>query len=154
MLHSNQFERAAQSITHRDQRGSRGEAPVQVDTPILIIDDDRLTGKALAAMLNAAGYDDVRAVRSAERAMTVAEALRPAIVFLDIDLPAPGGYDLALRMQRNARLRAMRLIALTGNVVHGTREEARAAGFERFLVKPVMQVELDKILRRPTNASK
>jgi len=38
------------------------------------------------------------------------------------------------------------LIALTSNAEHESREAARAAGFERYLVKPLAQGELDKIL--------
>jgi CheY-like chemotaxis protein len=135
----------------RDPRAYRNDSAVEATTPILIIDNDRLTGRSLALMLAAVGYEEIRSVRSAARALTVAEVFRPTLVFLDIELPEPGGYDLAARLQRSPRARAMRLIALTSNVEHGTREEARVAGFERFLVKPVAQIELDKILRRPSD---
>jgi CheY-like chemotaxis protein len=149
MLQAIQSPGFSRSQTQRDPRGSRNDAPVQSETRILIIDNDRQTGRSLALMLEATGYDEIRTVRSAARAITVAEEFRPALVFLDIEMPEPGGYDLATQLQRNSKLRAMRLIALTTDVEHATREAARVAGFERFLVKPVTQVELDKILRRP-----
>ena len=44
--------------------------------------------------------------------------------------------------------RATRLIALTDTIEHPGREDARAAGFERYLVKPVTLAELQKVLRR------
>ena len=56
-------------------------------------------------------------------------------------------------MRRNAPLRKFRLIALTRDPEHAAREEARAAGFERYLVKPVSQDELDKVLCIPAVAS-
>jgi CheY-like chemotaxis protein len=56
---------------------------------------------------------------------------------------------LAERLRRGAQQQAMRLIALTRSVEHAGREDARLAGFERFLVKPLVQAELDKILRLP-----
>jgi CheY-like chemotaxis protein len=56
---------------------------------------------------------------------------------------------LASRLFRSSPRNSLRLIALTSAVEHPAREEARRAGFERFLVKPCDQAEVDKILRIP-----
>jgi DNA-binding response OmpR family regulator len=122
-------------------------APVLTSTCILIVDDDRGASQALSFMLAARGFDDVRTVRSAARAVAVAEKFRPGIVFIDLDLPEGGGLDLGKRLQHKARQHPLRLIALSTSAEHEKREEARTAGFERYLVKPPAQVELDKILR-------
>jgi CheY-like chemotaxis protein len=50
-------------------------------------------------------------------------------------------------------MRKFRLIALTQDVEHAMREEARVAGFERYLVKPVTQEALDAVLFIPPNAN-
>lgn len=101
---------------------------------------------SLSFMLAAAGYDNVRAVRSANRALTVADKHRPAIAFVDLDLADGAAYALANQLKRNAKQRAIRFIALTNDNQHPAREAARGAGFERFLVKPATQIELDKCL--------
>jgi CheY-like chemotaxis protein len=126
-----------------NSRSSPGSVPV--DTRILIVDQDRAVGKTLTGMLSATGFDDVRSVLSAPRAITVADGFRPGIVFLDIDLPDMNAYDLARQLLKQARQHGMRVIALTGSVDRPTREEARGGGFERNLVKPVAQSELDKV---------
>lgn len=138
----------AHAMTHRNQRGSRPDTPVDVATRILIVDHDRGVGTALTFMLAARGYDDVRAVRSVRRAVAVAEQFRPALVFLDLELPEQGALEVASRLRTGARLHALRLIALTSDAGHESREAARAAGFERYLVKPLSQAELDKVLHR------
>jgi len=79
-------------------------------------------------------------------------AFQPGIVFLDLDMPDGSSLKLAELLRRNSRLRKFRLIALTNDVKHAMREDARAAGFERYLVKPVAQAELDKILYIPATA--
>jgi CheY-like chemotaxis protein len=109
---------------------------------------------ALSFMLSARGYTEVRAVRSAARAVTVAESFHPGIVFLDFELPDQGSMNLAELLRRGARQHAMRIIALTRSMENAQREDARLAGFERFLVKPLVQAELDKILRLPPEAPK
>jgi CheY-like chemotaxis protein len=41
------------------------------------------------------------------------------------------------------------LIALTSNREHGGRERAREAGFDRYLLKPIVEVELSELLQTP-----
>jgi len=109
---------------------------------------------ALSFMLSARGYTEVRAVRSAARALTVAGSFHPGIVFLDFELPDKGSLDLAAMLRRGAGQHAMRIIALTRSIENAKRDDARLAGFERFLVIPLVQAELDKILRLPPEAPK
>lgn len=149
MYHLMQRPRIASAMSHRNQRGSGRDSPVETSTRILIVDNDRSVGTSLTFMLSARGYDEVRSVRSPERAVALAQLFHPALVFLDYDLPDPGAHELAARLRKGAQQRAMRLIALTANSEHERREEARAAGFERYLAKPLSQIELDKILRIP-----
>jgi CheY-like chemotaxis protein len=115
---------------------------------ILIVDDDVALAKSLAAMLEEAGAIETRTVHCAADAVAAAVEHAPAIVFLDIELPDMSGYEVAKLLHQHAHLQATRLIALTDNIEHPGREEARAAGFERYLVKPVTLAELQKVLRR------
>jgi CheY-like chemotaxis protein len=133
-------------LTHRDQRGSRHDKQVATDTHLLIVDGDRKVGLALSFMLETRGYSEVRAVRSAGRAESIFGSFQPSLVFLDLDLPDPGSLQLADRLKRIAPLRKFRLIALTHDVEHAMREQARAVGFERYLVKPPTQEAVDQIL--------
>jgi len=115
---------------------------------ILIVDDDVELAKSLATMLEAAGACETRTVHCAADAVAAAVEHAPDIVFLDIELPDMSGYDVAKLLNQHAHLQATRLIALTDNIEHPGRENARAAGFERYLVKPVTAIELQKVLRR------
>jgi len=124
------------------------ETQARNSTHILIVDDDREAGKTLAMMLAATGYDEIKTVRSAARALAIATTFQPAIAFLGT-LPSDGpGTDLASLLHKNARQQTIRVIALTDNVEHPAKEVARAAGFERYLTRPVTQIELDKVMRR------
>ena len=122
--------------------------PLQAETltRILIVDQDRQIGMALGFMLATRRFDEVRAVRSAKRAMAVAEQFQPDIVFLDLELPEGGGIPVAQHLVRDARKRRPRLIALTKHSEDPMYAKARAAGFERLLLKPVSHQELDRIL--------
>ena len=121
--------------------------PLEQTAGILIVVADRLVGRHLARMLMKKGYEEVRAVSSAARALVLEHEHGPGIIFLDLGL-SDDAYDLARALQRQAGHDAHRLIALTPAIDHSTRERARRAGFERWLVTPVVQSELDDLLLR------
>jgi CheY-like chemotaxis protein len=114
---------------------------------VLIVDDDADEAAVLAAMLGPAW--EARIVHSAATALAEAIRFLPDIIFLDIELPDMSGYDVARLLRQNAVLKNMRLIALTDSIEHPARESARTAGFERYLVKPITAIELQKVLREP-----
>lgn len=120
---------------------------ISLETCILIIDDDRRASLALSFMLTVRGYTEIRCVRSAARAAAIADNFSPGIVFLDLELPNTDPLGLAKQLKRISRPGALRLIALTTTAEHPLGEQARQSGFERFLVKPCEQAEVDKILR-------
>jgi DNA-binding response OmpR family regulator len=126
---------------------SRSDDSAGLSAGILIVVGDRLLGRSLARMLTKRGYEGVRAVGSAARALIAAHEYDPGIIFLDLELP-DDAYDLAGALQRQAGRDSHRLIALTPAIEHSTRERARRAGFERWLVTPVEQSELDDLLLR------
>ena len=118
---------------------------------VLIVVEDRLAGKHLARLLMAKGYEHVRVVRRAASALLLAEKCSPGIVFLDVAL-SDDAYELANTLRQHAGRRTLRLIALTSSIEHSTREQARGAGFERWLVTPVSKDELDSLMRREGGA--
>ena len=138
--------RLESSSTYRHRRELQTDLPAELGAGILIVVADRLAGRHLARMLTKKGYEGVRAVSSASRALVLAHEHDPGIIFLDLDL-SDDAYELGRALQRQAGNDAHRLIALTPAIEHSTRERARRAGFERWLVTPVAQNELDDVLR-------
>lgn len=119
---------------------------------ILIIEGDRESSKSLASLLTASGYEEIRSVRSAARAVAIAATFHPVIAFLGTPTPDGMEKDLASLLQKNSRAHGIRVIGLTDLVEHPTREEARASGVERYLSRPVTQVDLEKALRKSPGA--
>ena len=132
-------------LIQRHRREPRAEVPASLRTRVLIVSEDRLAGRHLARMLAAKGFEGVRAVSRAARALTLARKFVPGIVFLDVAL-LDDAYELAGALRRLAGRDALRIIALTPSIEHSTRDQARDAGFERWLVTPVAQNELDSLM--------
>jgi CheY-like chemotaxis protein len=138
--------RLSLSLLQRRRHEPRPEVLSERQKCVLIVVEDRPAGKHLAQLLTAKGYERVRVVRRAARALFLAEKCSPGIVFLDVAL-SDDAYELANTLRQHAGQRTLRLIALTNSIEHSTREQARCAGFERWLVTPVSKDELDTLMR-------
>jgi CheY-like chemotaxis protein len=113
---------------------------------VLIVDDDAASVQTLVKVLHACGQREVRVATSAAQALSIAVDFRPVMIFLDVELPDMGGYDLATLLHQHSCLQRIRLIALTGDGDHPARERARACGFERYIVKPIGEAAVREVL--------
>jgi len=67
---------------------------------VLIVEDERLSRKALAMLLGACGYETL-AVGSAEEALSILSAdVAPDFALVDVDLPGMSGLEFAEQLNR------------------------------------------------------
>lgn len=66
----------------------------------------------------------------------------PDVVILDINLPGFDGYQVLNRMKADRNLKHVPVIALTANAMAADVERGLAAGFDRYLTKPIALDEL------------
>lgn len=66
----------------------------------------------------------------------------PEIVLLDISLPGMDGEAVLRRLQDDAALRDVPVIAFTAHAMAGDRERFLTAGFVDYLVKPVEDINV------------
>jgi CheY-like chemotaxis protein len=88
----------------------------------------------------------VQAINDPRDALGAALASAPDVFILDIGMPLIDGHELARRLRASPDTANAMLIALTGYGQSEDRERARAAGFDRHLVKPADLSELLHIL--------
>jgi CheY-like chemotaxis protein len=119
---------------------------------ILIVDNDVGTAHALELMLNLSGYAHTRVAYSGPAALAIAADFRPNVIVIELGLFDTSSYELAQSLREQAQSRSVRMIALTSSHQHAAREQARAAGFERYLVKPVAAPDLLTLLEPPPAA--
>ena len=118
---------------------SHGGMPVQGDTKVLIVDDDRLQIQLLVEMLSR--VDGMRFdITTAMRAPDAIEAARkesPSIVFTDIELPDMNGVDIMrhMRVGCHGSHGSMAFVAMTAHEP-SIAPQLRHEGFDACLFKP------------------
>ena len=106
---------------------------------VVIAEDEALIRLDLAEMLEEEGYDVVGQAGDGERAIALAEELRPDLVVLDVKMPRLDGISAA---QRIAEQRIAPVVILTAFSQRELVERARDAGAMAYLVKPFTKADL------------
>ncbi len=111
---------------------------------ILIVDDDMDLVRLLSRRIGQAGFETLSAF-DASMAMRLALKESPALILLDIRLPAGGGFGTLENLRNSGKTSAIPIIIITGQDDPVTRERARTQGVEDFMVKPL---DLERLLAK------
>ncbi len=112
---------------------------------ILAVDDQADTVEMLASLLRLQGHE-VRTAYDGPAGLAAAADFGPEVVLLDIGLPGLDGYEVARRLRQVPAARTALLVAVTGYGREVDRAQARAAGFQHHLVKPLDLAALERLL--------
>ena len=126
---------ARKSVASMSQKQNHRE-PKQV----LIIEDDQKIAMALALRLNAAGYQ-ATTTYDALTGLNAAVSNPPALVLLDISMPAGNGFSVAERIQA-LNPTPPPIIFLTASKKIDFREKAKKLGAAGYFEKPYEAEEL------------
>jgi PAS domain S-box-containing protein len=112
---------------------------------VLVIEDHRDAAESLRMLLRLYGHR-VDIARTGLDGLEAARQLRPDVVLCDIGLPGGmDGYAVARALRSDSNQAAV-LIALSGYGQDEDRRQARQAGFDRHLTKPVDPLVLKRLL--------
>ncbi|KAA8969712.1 ANTAR domain-containing response regulator [Mycobacterium sp.] len=100
---------------------------------VLVAEDEALIRLDLIEMLREEGYDIVGQADDGQKAVELAEQLRPELVIMDVKMPRRDGIDAASEI---AGKRIAPIVMLTAFSQRDLVERARDAGAMAYLVKP------------------
>ena len=103
---------------------------------VLFVDDDPDTREVCQISLTLEGFR-VEEADSGLVAITKAKELLPDAIVIDLALPGVDGLAVCREIKRDERTARIPVIAYTGWSSESHRAEAKAAGFNDFLLKPV-----------------
>jgi CheY-like chemotaxis protein len=114
---------------------------------ILVVDDNAVNRKVMEGLLARDGHR-VSSVASGAEALTILRTKTFDLVFMDIEMPQMNGTETMQKILEtgDARLRAIPVVALTGNVSEEDKLRYKSAGMRDTLAKPIDPERLRNIL--------
>jgi CheY-like chemotaxis protein len=120
----------------------------------LVVDDDPFIRKLIATTLEDVAQFEIHEAGDGVQALEVARRTRPALVFLDIDMPHIDGIDTCRRLRADNATSATTIVMLTAARGDEVQRQAAAAGADLYLTKPFSPLHLlrlvDRIGERPS----
>jgi PAS domain S-box-containing protein len=112
---------------------------------ILVVDDNEDAAESMSLLMKSMGHE-VRTAFDGPAGLAIAQEFQPEVALLDLGMPVMNGYEVA-RALRSAPDRCT-LVAVTGWDHDAARRQARDAGFDQHLLKPVAESALIKLLAK------
>jgi CheY-like chemotaxis protein len=112
---------------------------------VLIVEDDDDSREMLGELVSLYGYRPLAAANASE-ALAHARVEKLDVALIDIGLPEMDGCELARLLRQATAGLPTRLVALTGYSDGAIRDSAGAAGFDAYVVKPIMPEMLEALL--------
>ncbi len=107
------------------------------DLDVLIVDDHEAMRTLLTRGLQKAGVERIRTASGGGEALAALRERAANLVLADQNMPGMGGLALLAAVRGDAALGAARFIMISGHASVEYAEQARAAGADAVLVKPV-----------------
>lgn len=114
---------------------------------ILIVEDNEKNLKLARDVLQFKGYRTLEA-GTAEEGIALAQAHRPHLILMDIQLPDVDGVTALGRLRAEPDTALIQVIALTAFAMKDDRERFLKAGFDGYLVKPINVKEFPEQVRQ------
>jgi DNA-binding NarL/FixJ family response regulator len=107
---------------------------------VMVVDDHPMWREGVARDLTEAGLDVVATASTGSEALTRATAVRPRVVVLDLQIPAPNGVEVTARLVKEDPTVRVLILSASGEQVDVL--EAVKAGATGYLVKSASRAEL------------
>ena len=113
---------------------------------ILVVDDTDWNRDLLVQLLEE-DYTVLQAV-DGEQGVKVTEKEKPDLILMDLGMPVMDGWEATRRIKANDQLKHIPIIAVTSHAMVGDEIEARKAGCDDYLSKPIDEDLLLKKIRQ------
>jgi CheY-like chemotaxis protein len=113
---------------------------------VLVVDDDHFIRKLVATTLEDVSEFELHEAADGVEALAVAQDIRPALVFLDVDMPRMDGIDTCRRLRSDPVTSEATIVMLTAAHGDNTERLAEEAGADLFLTKPFSPLALLRLV--------
>ena len=116
---------------------------------ILVVEDNPINQKLIAAMLKKAGCSRIEVVENGHSALAAMGKSDYDLILMDVQMPVMDGFETTkmIREMEGDRKHSI-IIAMTAHAMKGDREKCISAGMDDYIAKPIEPHELLNIFEK------
>ncbi len=107
-----------------------------MDKKTILVVDDTDWNRDLLVQLLEEDYTVLQAV-DGDQGVKMTQEEKPDLILMDLGMPVMDGWEATRRIKANAALKQIPIIAVTSHAMVGDEIEARKAGCDDYLPKPI-----------------
>ena len=116
---------------------------------ILVVDDDPVILRLIEVNLDLEGFEVETADRG-EDAITRARDSSPDLIILDLMMPEMSGWEIAERLQEDAKTKGIPIVFLSARTQDEDRRRGEELGVAGYVTKPFDPADLVSTIRKLT----
>ncbi|MBN1462616.1 MAG: response regulator [Paludibacteraceae bacterium] len=150
------FENEYSEITkkqHNNTKYPKGFNQI-IGAKILVAEDDLINQQIIFELLNSEGFEVIIASNGKECIEKFATEKNVDLILMDIQMPEMDGIEATKYIRENYKNIAVKIVALSADVIAETRVKIQQAGIDDYLTKPIDVDELFKTLLKWIPAKK
>ena len=118
---------------------------------VLVVDDDEVIRKLIAANLTLEGFDVATAV-DGQDCLDKVSAIAPDVITLDVMMPRLDGCETAIRLRKRPDTSHIKVVLITAGVQEDDQTQHRHACADAYLTKPFDPAEMIRVIRELAGA--
>lgn len=116
---------------------------------ILVVEDNKINMTLCKKMLQSIlPNSTIFEADNGQKALELLEKESINLILLDIQMPIKNGYDTAIEIRKNNKLKNLPIIALTAGIMVGEKEKCLEYGMDDYISKPFKLIELQTIINK------
>lgn len=113
---------------------------------IYVIEDNAKNLKLFKAILNKIPDVELFSETRGDTGLELLKTGDPDLIILDIQLPEISGIDICLELKKMKKFKLIPILAVTSFAMKGDKERIMAAGFTKYISKPIKVQEFREVV--------
>ena len=118
---------------------------------VLVVDDDEVIRRLVAANLTLEGFDVATAV-DGQDCLDKVMAIAPDVITLDVMMPCLNGWETAIRLRECPDTSNIKMVLITARGHESELTRPRQVGADAYLAKPFDASEMIRVVRKLAGA--
>ena len=109
---------------------------------LLYVEDNPANMTLMQHIIGRMAHIELLTAHNAELGLELAAAKQPDMIIMDINLPGMDGFEALRHLQQDDLIKDIPVIALSANAMEKDIKRGLAAGFVRYMTKPIIVSEV------------